>query len=409
MNLAPAIQILLVLLPIYLLRFNLGPLPTTALEILLLLIFAAWLWLYRRDLKTRLNNFIQPPLWRNLYFGAGLWLIAGLVAVGVNHFSLAALGLWRAYFLEPILLFVVIGDLLKRRKITPEKIIFSLNLSALICAVWAISQPWLGGGMMSTEILNAPQVWRATGPFPQSNFLGLFLGPIIILGVGQIFKYKKANPRLALFYLATFLLSMVAIVMARSQGAALGVAAGLASFGWTFNRKYRRQTIIIAIILLGLAFAVAPSRNYLIKRIEFQTLSEQLRLNIWQGAADMIKTHPLLGVGLRGYQELAPKYQKFYYQPGTKILVSVETHPYPHDLFLAIWAELGLYGLLIFLLVIVQFFLQLKQDKKLDHFLSISLMAAITTILVHGLVDTPYFKNDLAIIFWVVIALAGLA
>ena len=32
-------------------------------------------------------------------------------------------------------------------------------------------------------------------------------------------------------------------------------------------------------------------------------------------------------------------------------------------------------------------------------------MAALSAILIHGLVDTPYFKNDLSIIFWVLIAL----
>ncbi len=32
-------------------------------------------------------------------------------------------------------------------------------------------------------------------------------------------------------------------------------------------------------------------------------------------------------------------------------------------------------------------------------------MAAMVVIVIHGLVDTPYFKNDLAILFWLIIGL----
>jgi hypothetical protein len=32
-------------------------------------------------------------------------------------------------------------------------------------------------------------------------------------------------------------------------------------------------------------------------------------------------------------------------------------------------------------------------------------LPVIIAILVHGLVDVPYFKNDLAVLFWMLIAL----
>ena len=35
-------------------------------------------------------------------------------------------------------------------------------------------------------------------------------------------------------------------------------------------------------------------------------------------------------------------------------------------------------------------------------------MASMAALLVHGLVDVPYFKNDLALLFWIIYAL-GLA
>ena len=40
--------------------------------------------------------------------------------------------------------------------------------------------------------------------------------------------------------------------------------------------------------------------------------------------------------------------------------------------------------------------------------MSIVLAASMTALLVHGLVDVQYFKNDLAIFFWMLVALSAI-
>ena len=35
-----------------------------------------------------------------------------------------------------------------------------------------------------------------------------------------------------------------------------------------------------------------------------------------------------------------------------------------------------------------------------------SVLAGLTTIFIYGLVDTPYWKNDLVMIYWMLVALA---
>jgi len=35
-------------------------------------------------------------------------------------------------------------------------------------------------------------------------------------------------------------------------------------------------------------------------------------------------------------------------------------------------------------------------------------MCSMIVIIIHGLVDAPYFKNDLAMMFWLLVALAGM-
>jgi len=40
-----------------------------------------------------------------------------------------------------------------------------------------------------------------------------------------------------------------------------------------------------------------------------------------------------------------------------------------------------------------------------DKFVVLGLLCAMVVIIVHGLVDVPYFKNDLAVMFWALVAM----
>ena len=97
-----------------------------------------------------------------------------------------------------------------------------------------------------------------------------------------------------------------------------------------------------------------------------------------------------------------------YWQP-------VEIYLYPHNIFLNFWSEIGLLGAIIFIwlmlkaaLIAYQSFKYLNQENSSEKYLALGLMSSLICIFVHGLVDVPYFKNDLAVMFWVFIAFIGL-
>ncbi len=75
------------------------------------------------------------------------------------------------------------------------------------------------------------------------------------------------------------------------------------------------------------------------------------------------------------------------------------------------WSEIGLLGLFAFAWLIFAFFrttfpsLKIREGRVGYESITIAATAAMITLLVHGLVDVPYFKNDLAILFWVIYAL----
>ena len=48
------------------------------------------------------------------------------------------------------------------------------------------------------------------------------------------------------------------------------------------------------------------------------------------------------------------------------------------------------------------------REKQREKYLALGLMSSLIVIIIHGLVDVPYFKNDLSVIFWIFLALIGL-
>ncbi|MFA5050776.1 MAG: O-antigen ligase family protein [Patescibacteria group bacterium] len=404
-------------LPAYQIRFQIFGLPMTLLEVMTLILFVVWLVEKIKNQKSKIKITIQNLKLNSWFWIIAIWLIVATISMFIAPNLREAAGIWKAYFVEPILLLIVFLDLIKTKK-DLNLILNALIFSAFYCSVWAICQKIFHfGGMMSTEVWSAPKIWRATGPFPQSNFLGLYLGPIIVLTFGQIIANRK-KCLWFIIYSLVLILSFAAIILARSNGAILGVLAGLVFMGLIYKSS-RKWTTISLIILLLIIKLLPVARNYVWQEATFHNLSGQLRVNIWQGAISLIKTNPILGVGLDGYQNLIPQYQARFYDPITHQLISVETHPYPHNLFLALWCELGLAGLIIFLIIIFQFFkfgfrelfrnlkfkIRNSDSGKNNPILILALLSSMITILVHGAVDTPYFKNDLSILFWLIIGL----
>ena len=392
-----ALCLILVLLPTYQIRFQVLNIPLTFLEAMVLILFIIYVAKNIKDIKEIKQNI------RNWQWPVLIWLIIATLAMFMAPDLRAAAGVWKAYFIEPILLLIVFLGLIKNKKDT--KLVFSIFIfSALTVSIYAFCQKFIGEGVWSTEIWGQPKVLRITSFFPHPNFLGLYLGPLIILGLGQIFFYFKNKKLLIIYSIVFFIITFLSLIFARSEAAILAVLAGLFFLGLII-KSTQRYVLGLLIIILLLIFIFPVSRNYFIQKIGLQDLSGQLRLNIWQGAVELIKEKPILGVGLDGYEMLAPDYQKRFYHPETDELISVETHPYPHDLFLALWIELGLLGLIVFFWILIKFFIQGFRDIKKDPILHGSTMGAMVVILIHGLVDTPYFKNDLSILFWLIIGL----
>lgn len=390
--------LILALLPAYQIRFQILEIPLTFLEILILVLFIVWLIKKIKYRQYPIFDYKKPRIW---FWSILAWFLISIIAVFISPDLRAGAGIWKAYFLEPILFLIVFLDIIRNKK-DLRLAVGTLICSGLLVTFYAFYQKIIGQGVWSTEIWGQPKILRATGPFPHPNFLGLYLGPLFMLGLGYIFlNFKKNIPFIVktIFFAVLFLGSLA---FAKSEGAIIAIFVALLFCGVLY-KPVRKWVLVLILVLILLLLSFSVSRHYLTEKIFFQDLSGRLRVNIWKGASEILKEKSVLGAGLNGYRVLAPQYQERYYDQSTQELISVETHPYPHNLLLTIWLELGLLGLVIFFLILFQFFKKGFKNFKKEPILIGSIMGAMAVILIHGLVDTPYFKNDLAILFWVII------
>lgn len=303
-----------------------------------------------------------------------------------------AAGLWRAYFIEPLMFFVVVYNVTRKER-DQRLILWSLGISTLSISLLAIFQKFTGVGIFEPSWI-APIRRRVTAMFSSPNAVGLFLGPIIALYGGWLIAEIK-NKAATMAKLFVILLALIAIWFTKSDGTMLGLVAAavfLAFFGW--SKKWTTAIVLGTIIL---CLAIPLTRNRVIDTVLLRDASGQNRLFLWSTAKTYLRENPknfLLGAGILGYAEL---------QNEARDPLKLEPLLYPHNIILNFWTELGVAGVIAIAWLIISFY---KKGFSLKQkWLTLGIMAAMATVVVHGVIDVPYFKNDLSVLFWIIVAL----
>lgn len=423
-----AILLIIAGTPLYLIRFNIAGIPLTVLEVMILITF--FIWIFIKDgakLKTlfkKAGRITYPYKWEIL----GV-LVISWVAIITAGLSTAALGAWKAYFFEPLLLFILVINLFSSTQ-GRKKIIWSLAISALIVSLLAIYQK-ITGQLISNPFWGATETRRAVSFFGYPNAIGLFLAPMIMLFTGRLFSIIQEKKWTEKIWLGlTIISSMLAIIFARSEGAIVGLLAAAFIFALLVNKTLRITAISAAIILIIVIFSYSPLKSFVIEKVTLNDLSGQIRQEQWVETKKMLAAGNFLtGAGLGAYKiKVAPYHQEgIFLKNGDsnwleKIRTSAEfrkqmwqpteIYLYPHNIFLNFWSELGILGALLFCWIIAKFLWQsgrffLQEINNTERFIALGLLTSMIVIVVHGLVDVPYFKNDLSVLFWISIAMLG--
>src|SRR3989344_5001364 len=357
--------LVLALLPTYLVRFTIFGLPTTLLEIILAIFLLAVFFTHPRSLVAELKK-LGPA---NLAIIA--FVLAGIISTIISPEPIKALGQLKAFIIEPVLFFYACV-LILRKESDLKLPLTLLSLSILVISLFGLIQYVTLLGLPLRFWGFGEGVKRIVSVFEYPNALALYLGPLLAFFLALIYSKSTLINRKLLFW--TTGLGLIALALTFSRGAWLAVLAVLAVLiGKKFSWKIAGAVLII--ITVALVF-LQPNQ-----RFSLSDSSSQTRIQLYQYGVNGVLANPLLGNGLHGFEAFGVLY--------------------PHNIFLNFWLELGLLGMLAFFGIIT---LSLKQYKIAPASIKLAAAMFLLAVVVHGLVDVPYFKNDLSILFWFMIS-----
>lgn len=416
-----AILACLAILPSYLLKLSIFEIPTTILE---LSIYAAFVGSFfsliifnhgnpkseiQNPKQSQISNFQNPKHFGirilNLFrtsilefrillkeFGWPItaWLAITLLSALFSDHLQTTLGGWKAWVLDPLLIFILIIKFFKPQDVW--KIIAALGISSAILSFYGLVEYFLWPGQLGDG--------RLDSVFDPANYHAMLVGPIIVLAIGFIFSQQI--PRAWKYCLGiASAINLIALVFTFSYGGYLAVLGGLVIYGFSALNRAQKKKMILGTLLVFIIFIITalPTKKFQ-DLFEFQERSSgHARLEIWQTSWLIFKEHPILGIGLNDfeyhYRENLPRVAF----PPLEWLVAQ-----PHNLYLALLTQTGILGFLAFLWIIIKFIKSTFQQSNQILTTYYLLLASMSAILIHGLVDTPYFKNDLSIIFWIITA-----
>lgn len=397
----PLIIITASLLPTYLIRFSAFGIPTNILEVLIASAFV--LGIVDPSIRRRWMT-VAHAFPRTLAILIGLFLLSAVISTIISPHLYTSLGILKGWILFPLLyafmLYAAASQKLEIRKWKLEitdVVIQALTFSALVVALLGISQI----GTLD----------RVHGPFDVPNSLALFLAPIIVLAVFRL----PATP----YKLQAVAIMSIALIATQSVMGVFSVIVALTVGVVVFKSTSKR------VFLLALLALVVISGFVLREKLTYLTApqsSAAARLQLWDISWELIKEQPLLGIGLGtfepAYQEkLHGRFTHYNLQPETynrRIPLPEFVFRDPHNWILSLWLNMGILGLIAFAgihFLVFRWVVISARNQKTENRNQVQIAAAfaLLTLLIFGLTDTIYWKNDLSVLHWVLIALLAKA
>ncbi|MDI6783826.1 MAG: O-antigen ligase family protein [bacterium] len=336
-----------------------------------------------------------------------------------------------------IIFYFLVIDQIQDRK-TMALLFIPIIASAVITAFFATCQNqqfYLWGFLPRAEDRN-----RMMATMGHNNGVASYLMMTGFILFGWLLHAKREKSKN--FWVAVLLIWFLFVIVATlSRGVWMGTFTGLIIFSYFLIRrlgfknvwKQYKKPIIIAIIILALFTIILSFKNPLnpwnisvVKRISetwfrWESYVSDTRIRMWTTTWEMIREHPIRGVGLGAFKYLVPLYQGKFFEryPDTRLEPTSALTNQSHNEYLQLWAELGIFGLLVGLIALIIYLRsgwktikrmreleQKHQDSPVSYAtLFAGLYAGSIGILVQSLVDFPLHIAPLALLFLLMVAL----
>lgn len=305
-------------------------------------------------------------------------------------------------------------------KNNPKNIIPTLVTIALCCSfesLVAVSQSFAKvdeiSGWQDVSNLNPEEVMtRVYGTLLplNPNLLGGYFVLTIpsVIGMCSYFLYKKDYPICAIFAVLS-VVDSIALFLTGCRGAFLGLFTILITFFVISFKFFYNNYKKIYLTIVSTLFALGAGAFLMITSLRLRILSifamradssNSFRFNVYKSSFEMFRDNWLIGIG-QGNQNFREIYG-LYMKTGFDALSA-------YNIYLETAVESGIFALIAFLgfLFTIIFdavkYIKNSQNTQKIILTTIPLMAILGGM-VHGMVDTVFFRPQLQIVFWTMIA-----
>ncbi|MBI4844949.1 MAG: O-antigen ligase family protein [Candidatus Omnitrophica bacterium] len=249
------------------------------------------------------------------------------------------------YFMEfgtkAFILYFAITGLINGRKRLINFISILIGCS-LVNAIAGIYQYITGTGMLYAE----EGIVRSFGFELDPNYLAMNLTMSIPIAVEMFFAFGRK--RIKSIFLGTIIVLIIANILTFSRAGLLQLCTVIwLSLGVRLIKKYKVVGVFILVFLFLFSLPFIPAKYYarMGTILNFQESAIALRFAGWQNGIEMIKDHPVRGVGF-GIFRYEFLMRSFLSDSPLKMLFDAQ------NTFIQTAAEIGLIGFVFFLLII---------------------------------------------------------
>ncbi len=370
-------------------------------QILLALVVARWLWKLR-----------DPAVRRGTRLPLALPFLAlsAVTLLGAALSDSPRQALHRSDSLLLISVFFAAVNLVEGRS-RIERLLLALTAAMTLSSIYGIVQTAVCTGAGPVPAWTAwllrvkPGACGATFPFRAKGFYSIYM---TLGGVGLMALIMTAALSFSTVGRRRLLLNLsgvgqlAAVVATFSRNAWLGVTVGFVALSVTARRVRLVAVLGVAVLLLFFAPAYMTDRLTSLADPRYDDSARE-RLYMWKSGLQMVKDHPVLGVGVGGVKRL----YRNYVDPRAGKRSTGHLHSSP----VQIAAERGLLGLLAWGWIWGAFFLRagailrrLPAGLGTDRMITAGSLAAVLGFLVAGLFEYNFGDSEVVMLAYLIMA-----
>jgi len=287
---------------------------------------------------------------------------------------------WKNFCMMPLLFFITLNNITDKKWVW--RLLTVMCLSMLLMAYYTMTQiTWFSALVSRTKI-------SGTFQFLGPNEVAAFFNQFTLLLMSVYFFLKKGIKKTLLLILV--LMNLYCILFLYSRAAYLATFIGMCLLFAVKNRK------LLFILILAAVFWQTVLPEKAVERIQETTdeqgeivdISAERRLAIWSISANLVQESPLVGIGFGSFRRLGFDLKD------------------PHNIYLKILVEQGIFGLLIFAILILcflkeGFILYKKGEDDLSKGLGLGLVICVVVLLINNIFGDRWSYFELSSYLWI--------